>query len=295
MSDRWEIGYGAVGGFLAWPPERTIEVLADIGYTAVDWCIAQFDPLVQSPAVLVALAERSRAAGLRTPQFMVHQDLVCLDPGLREERIVRTERAIEACTEAGIASIGVLTGPHLWAPGHARVGVDLSESDAWRLALTGLERILERAGSVGVRVALEPCWGTLARDAYRAWYVLDRLPALSVTLDPSHFVMTGDDVPSFITQWGSRIVHAHIKDAFGRQGMEGEDFIFPLPGEGRVDWPGVLAALRAIGYSGVLTVEFESYRLLRGPFKGDPAQAARLCYTLTQALLQEQPGVPGVQ
>lgn len=292
MSDSWALGYGAVGGFNDWPAERTIELLADIGYEAVDWTVAQFDPLTQPAAALVALADRSRAAGLQTPQFMVHQDLVTLDPVLREERLARTERALEACAEAGIPSIGVLTGPHLWNRGHARIGVDLSEHAALDLVLRGLERILERANRIGVRVALEPCWGTLARDAYRAWLVLDRLAYLSLglTIDPSHFVMSGDDTPSFIREWGERIVHVHIKDAFGQPGLEGTDFIFPLPGEGLVDWPGVFGALRAVGYRGVVTVEFESYRLLSGPFGGDPSHAARICYTLTRALLRAGSG-----
>jgi RNA polymerase sigma-70 factor (ECF subfamily) len=53
-----------------------------------------------------------------------------------------------------------------------------------------------------------------------------------------------------------------------------------------VDWPGVLAALRAIRYAGPLTVEFESYALLAGPLHGDPVAAARMCFNLTQELVK---------
>jgi sugar phosphate isomerase/epimerase len=287
MSD-WALGYSVIGGFAQWEPDRTIAALAEIGYQAVDWSVAQFDPLNDPPARLVHLVERTRAAGLDVPQFLVHQDLVAPDRQLWEERVTRTERAIDACAEAGIPSIGVLTGPHQWAAGHARIGDGISEGEAWGLALEGLERITARGDAVGVKVGLEPCWGTLVRDAYRLQYALSRLAhtSLGVTMDPSHLVLTGDDVPWFIAQWGARVVHVHIKDAIGRPGTRGVDFMFPLPGEGGVDWPGVLAALRAIQYAGPLTVEFESYALLAGPLHGDPVAAARMCFNLTQELVK---------
>ena len=286
MSAR-RVGYVAADvGALA--PERIVELLAGAGYDAVDWTMEQFEPL-DGPAELSRLAALARDGGLTTPQLMVHQDYVTPDPRLWEERVRRSELAVEAAAEAGIASIGVLTGPSRWVAGSAAVGPggELSEGEAWRLALGALERVLARGEAAGVRVALEPCWGTLARDRHRAEYALARLDcdALAVTLDPSHFVMTGDDVPAMARDWADRIAHVHLKDAFGREGLDGEQFTFLLPGEGKVDWPGLLAALDETGYAGAMCVEFEAFALLNGPLHGSVERGARLARELVAGLL----------
>jgi sugar phosphate isomerase/epimerase len=109
-----------------------------------------------------------------------------------------------------------------------------------------------------------------------------------INLDPSHFVMEGDDIPAVVRQWGDRIVHVHLKDAFGTSGIEGEDFLFCLLGEGQVPWVEFFAALDEVEYQGPLSVEFEAYRYLEQVLDGDPARAAALAMEQVRAL------VPGV-
>jgi sugar phosphate isomerase/epimerase len=192
-----------------------------------------------------------------------------------------------ACAHAGIGSIGVLSGPNMWESGCARIGVEVSEARGWELAERALERILDCAEDEGVRVALEPCWGTLAHDRYRAEYLLARLDcaALAVNFDPSHLVLSGDDIPGAVRAWGGRIAHVHLKDAFGASGFADEDFTFLLPGEGAVPWPALFDALDAIGYTGAMCVENESHRLLEGPLRGDLARGAALARELVRGLL----------
>lgn len=289
--------------------EQLVELLGRAGYDAVEWTMEQVEPL-DGPAELVRICGLARDAGLATPQLMVHQDYVTPDAAAWEERVRRSEAAVEAAAAAGIPSVGVLTGPNRWVEGYATVvadepgGVDgsagaggspgsaaadgsLTEDAAWTLALRALERVLTRAEAAGVTVALEPCWGTLARDRRRTEHLLSRLasPALALTLDPSHFVMTGDDVPALVRDHADLIAHVHLKDAFGREGVDGEDFTFLLPGEGKVDWPGLLGALDAIGYAGALCVEFESFPLLEGPLGGSVERGAALARELVAGLL----------
>lgn len=108
----------------------------------------------------------------------------------------------------------------------------------------------------------------------------------AVTFDPSHFVLTGDDIPALVREWGPRLRHVHLKDAFGRPGREGEDFHFCLLGEGRVPWPELRSALEAAGYRGPLTVEFEAYRYYETVLGRDPEAAARLAREQVGALLE---------
>jgi sugar phosphate isomerase/epimerase len=280
------IGY--IAADVGWrDAHEVVELLVSAGYGAVDWTMEQFDPLTDDPADLRRIAEHARAAGLATPQLMVHQDYVTDDDAEWERRVVRSERAIDAAALAGIPSVGVVTGPNQWVGGHAVVGRELSSGQAWDLALGALERVVRRAEGSGVRVCLEPCWGTLACDRASAQRVLDRFGVadLGVTIDPSHFVMSGDDVPAMVRDWAERVAHVHLKDAFGRAGRLDEDFCFLLPGEGRVDWPGLLAALADVGYDGAACVEFESFVLLDGPLRGDLGRAAVLARELVGGLL----------
>jgi sugar phosphate isomerase/epimerase len=285
-SSETRIGYVAsdLGGQ---DPQSVVEMLAELGYRAVDWTMEQFDPLSAPASALVDLVRAANGTGLETPQLMVHQDFVVADEEMWERRVRRAELAVEACAEASVPTIGVLTGPNMWEAGHTRVGVDISEGRAWDLALRALERILVRADATGVLVALEPCWGTLARDRYRAEYAIARLEgsALRINFDPSHFVLSGDDIAATAASWASRIAHVHLKDAFGVAGTEGEDFIFLLPGEGAVPWPELFAALDAGGYAGPMSIENEAFLLLNGPLAGDIRRSAALARELAGGLL----------
>lgn len=270
-------------------PEQLVEALAATGYTAVDWTMEQFDPLDESDDALARLTGVAHAAGLATPQLMVHQDYVTPDPAEWERRVRRSERAVEAAAGAGIPSIGVVTGPNRWTddwvPVEGSGGV--GEEQAWALARSALERVLGRAEAAGVTVALEACWGTVTHDRATADRMLAAVscPALGVTFDPSHFVMTGDDVGAAVDAWAERIVHVHLKDAFGRPGTPDEDFTFLLPGEGGVDWPAMLDALDRAGYAGAMSVEFESFRLRDGALGRDVRRGAELARALVRGVL----------
>jgi sugar phosphate isomerase/epimerase len=284
------LGYIVIGEMTTWPAEVVLERLASAGAGFVDWDTSHFDPSKAPAADLVRLAEQTRAAGLDTRQFIVAEDLVAPDPEKWEERVTCTERALDACAEAEIPSIDVITGPKGWDPSSARVGEDLSERDALDLALRALERIIDHAEGTGVTVSLEPVWGTLARSARRADEILTRLrhPSLGLTVDPSHFVLTSDDFAAFVRRWREIVCHVHLKDSVGREGAPLEDFAFVLPGEGAVDWPAFFGAVDEANYSGPLMVEFESYGLLRQSLGGDATEAARLSLSLAAGLLEHE-------
>jgi hypothetical protein len=105
------IGFIVDGDMARWPADKVIQVLAEGGAQSVDWGIAHFDPLADKPRVLVDLVARSKQAGLEVGQFVVAEDFVTLDSGAWQTRVLRTNRALDACAEAGIGSIDVITGP----------------------------------------------------------------------------------------------------------------------------------------------------------------------------------------
>lgn len=263
------ISFIANVGYETWPAERVVESLTARGYDSVEWTLDHLGSLLAPASALAAQA-----------------DFVSRG----EDAVKETLAAIEAAAEAAIGVVNVVTGPNLWEAG----AVPLYDDKAWSAALSGLEQAVRRGNQVGVKIGFEPCWGTLAPDAERAERVLAEVD-VSVTFDPSHFVMTGDDIPSLIRAWGDRLVHFHLKDAFGRPGEEGVDFIFCLLGEGKVPWPEVFVALDEVGYRGALSVEFEAYTYLEQVLGGDPERAAALAMEQVRALAEKAAaGEPGV-
>lgn len=71
-------------------------------------------------------------------------------------------------------------------------------------------------------------------------------PGVALLFDTFHLASNGEDLVAAIERYGDRIGHVQLADAPGR----GE------PGTGSVDFPAVLAALSAAGYSGVLAAEY---------------------------------------
>jgi len=57
-----------------------------------------------------------------------------------------------------------------------------------------------------------------------------------------------------VSRFGDSIVHVHLKDGLGRF----PDFAFPPLGQGEINFHRLIADLRAVGYSGVLSVEYEA-------------------------------------
>lgn len=258
-----DISFIAALGFENRPAREVVETLLGAGYDSVEWTMAHIGELLAPASALAS-----------------QMDLVTGG----EQAVGETCRAIDAAAAAGIPVVNVLTGPNLWEEG----AISRDDEEAWSMALDALERITARGEKQGVRIGFEPCWGTLAHDATTAQRVLDTVP-VSVTFDPSHFVMTGDPIPELIERWGDRIEHFHLKDAFGRPGMDGEDFIFCMLGEGNVPWPETFAALDRVGYEGALSVEFEAYRYYEQVLGSDPAAAARLAREQVAALLGDAP------
>ncbi|MFN8160824.1 MAG: sugar phosphate isomerase/epimerase [Solirubrobacterales bacterium] len=252
------LGFIAGLGFEERPAESVASSLLEIGYDGVEWTMAHAGEM-REPALALA-CQRDLVSG-------------------GGEALRETLEALERAHSAGVGIVDVVAGPNLWEPG----AEPRDDEGAWSVALASLETVCERAAQLGVAVGFEPCWGTIAPDAERARRVLDAVP-VGITFDPSHFVISGDPIPDLVDEWAPRLVHVHLKDAFGSPGMEGEDFHFCLLGEGGVPWAGFLGALDRAGYAGPMCVEFEAFRYYEQVLGRDPEAAARLAFEQVGAL-----------
>jgi sugar phosphate isomerase/epimerase len=105
----------------------------------------------------------------------------------------------------------------------------------------------------GVKYALEPHPYRWMRNAASMMRLLDHVnsPALGMNFDPSHLFPMGEIPQAVIYEVGERIFHTHFSDNDGTSNAHWR------PGKGKIDWKGVLQALQAVGYDGVISIELE--------------------------------------
>jgi sugar phosphate isomerase/epimerase len=268
-------GFMASLDFRSWPAEDVARCLAGLGYSAVEWTLAHFHP-DRTPQELSDLVRITEKHGLLFSEAVIQQDLVSLDPAVCEERIQLVEASIRAASRAGVRILNVFTGPAPWIDRSPRLGVDITEGDAWKLVFKAYERLLALAEHHRVYLAVEPCYSHLVHDYYTLRELLDHFDSeyLKVNFDPSHFQLYGNDVPWAVRRLGGRICHVHLKDVVGRPGAFFQDFSNPMLGGGKVDWQAFAAALDDTGYQGALSVEFEAFSYYEKVLKNDPARAA---------------------
>ena len=60
--------------------------------------------------------------------------------------------------------------------------------------------------------------------------------------------------------------------------------MFPILGEGAINWQEFFAALDDISYTGWLSLEFESFKYMNEVLRGDALEAARLSMRSYKAL-----------
>jgi sugar phosphate isomerase/epimerase len=270
-------GFMASLDFASWPVKDVVVCLAQSGYTAVEWTLAHFHPF-DDPKSLVDLVKIPEQYGLTVSEAVVQQDLVTLDPSRFEERIDFVEASIWAAAQTGIEVLNLFTGPAPWDAQAPRLGVDIQEGEAWEVLFKAFDRLLPLAEKHHIYLAVEAVFGQLCHDYYTLSELLRHYDSeyLAVNMDPSHFQLYGNDVPWVIGRLGPRIRHIHLKDVAGRPGLPGKEFIFPLLGEGTIDWSAFADAVDGIGYRGALSVEFEAFGYYERVLEKKPERAAAL-------------------
>ncbi|NJQ05133.1 sugar phosphate isomerase/epimerase family protein [Streptomyces lonarensis] len=172
-----------------------------------------------------------------------HQPTLLSSEG-RELRLDLLQRAIDVTGELGA------TVTHLWS---GTPPPEVSHDLAWERLLSGVAELLPRAEAAGVTLAFEPEPGMLVASLADWAQLRDRLgspDALRLTLDVGHCRCLEDRSPEqCVTDVGHELAHVQIEDM--RRGVH-EHLPF---GDGEMDFPPLLAALSATGYTGLVTVE----------------------------------------
>jgi sugar phosphate isomerase/epimerase len=204
------------------------------------------------------------------------------DDAHRKEVNAHLLKVVDAAAELGVPIVGTFIG-----------------NDKDRPLPENLERfrrvwpdLVKYAGDKGVKIAIENCpmifsWDEWPGGANLAWSpaiweeMFEAIPDdnFGLNLDPSHLVWLMIDYERAVYDFADRIFHVHAKDLeVRREGLyrhgtfsSGIGWQVPrIPGLGEVDWSRYIAALHAIGYDHVVSVEHEDRR-----FEGDEAAVKR--------------------
>ncbi|UNS99784.1 sugar phosphate isomerase/epimerase [Streptomyces tubbatahanensis] len=256
--------------------EDALGLLADLGYAGVGLTLdhMHLDPLAPDLAARTARVARALerygltatvetgARYVLDPRRKHHPTLLDPDAEARATRTGLLLKAVRVAADLGAHAVHCFSG---------KLPAGTAPEEGWRRLGEGVGSVLDAAQAAGVPLAIEPEPGHLLADLAG----FDRLrtafgsPALlGLTLDIGHCQCLEAAPPDACVRAAAPwLRHVQIEDM--RRGVH-EHLPF---GEGEIDFPPVLAALREVGYDGLVTVE-----LPRDSHTGPERAAASLAF-----------------
>ena len=210
------------------------------------------------------------AHGLSAPMMCHAPDFIHREPGRRAREVEGQRRAIEATAELGGTFCRVLSGQ--WKP-------DVAREDGLAMAADAIGECMEHARRFGVCLVLEnhykaslweyPEFAQRSEDFLALLGQIPADPCFGVNFDPSKALIAGDDPVTLLEAVKHRVVTLHASDRYFAGGSA-EDlrkldrhprhgyaaFLrHGVIGEGCVDYDRIFGILRAVGFSGWISVE----------------------------------------
>lgn len=256
--------------------DDALNLIADAGYdgVALTLDIHHLDPFAPDfPGRRRALATRLKelrlgavietgARFLLDPRAKHEPTLLTADPAGRARRIDFLTRALEVAADTGADAMS------FWA-GVPKPGVALTDARAW--LEQGATEIARRAEQLGTVAALEPEPGMLI-ETLDDWAGIN-IPGLRLALDTGHCIVTNErDPAAAVREFAPYLGTVSIEDM-----KRGVHIHLPF-GEGDMDVPGVLQALRDIQFDRLVCVE-----LSRESHRADAMIPASLAYLRAHA------------
>lgn len=241
------------------PIDRILESSKEIGYDGVeltpDEKVLKIDKKARS-----AIVEKASSLDLEIPSLCTgvswRQNLASPDETLRKKSIKILKLSLQFAADIG-ASV-LLVVPAVAVP-------EISYQKTWKLAKEGVLNVASAAKDLGVPIGIENVWNRFLYSPleYRRFIEEINHPNVKAYFDVGNVQFLG-----FPQQW-----IRHIAELIACVHVKG--FHTPAPFvpefkpllQGSIPWPGVMKALREIGYHGFLNVEVP-------PYPGHPLKSA---------------------
>jgi L-ribulose-5-phosphate 3-epimerase len=254
------LGYNT-NGLAHHDPLAAIALLAELGYESVALTIDHglLDPRDDRlPEQLAAIRAALTGYGMRSvietgarflldPRNKHEPTLMSEDFERARIRIEFLKHAIDMARELKSDCVSLWSGI---------LRDDVSRDTALARLSARLDFVIDYAANHGVTLAFEPEPGMFidTMDRYDELCLALDAPHFRLMLDVGHLHCLGETpIPDVIRRYGERIANVHIEDM--RAGVH-EHLMF---GEGEIDFPPLIEALREVGYSGGLHVELSRH------------------------------------
>lgn len=234
---------GHTNSYHSYSFDEALQGIAEAGYKGVELsAVPGWTDHVDLDAPVGDVRAKLASYGLTAVSLSGHSDLTTA------EGLAHGVKAVRWAADYGLPIVNTAIGGH-W-----------SEDEDESAFMGNIDALADAAKTAGVVVALE-IHGDIMASGAKTLPLIQRIgrEEIRVNYDTANCEFYGDvaavdDIPAIAPY----VAHCHLKDKVGGARV----WNFPAPGEGHVDFAGVLSAFRAAGFDGPYGVEIE--------FEGEP-------------------------
>jgi fructoselysine 3-epimerase len=275
MAFKYAFNTWVYGSFPVWVPsyplDEVIRRLARIGYDGIEiGCAAPHAwPAHLNPARRRQLRDLMQGEGLPCVSLLPApgggpgNNPASPLPEEREATIAHYKEVVDLAHDLGADKVLYIAGWRIFGT---------EQGQAWEWSRQALSRIAEHAEGRGVTVCIEPTSAdsNLVDTAGEALALREQIgrPNVKVMFDTYHALYRNEPSSDYVYEMSPHLAHVHFADT--DRGA---------PGEGAVDWYGVLQALKDIKFSGHVTMEIGFHTR-----RAEPDRYARSALTFLKAL-----------
>jgi len=252
--------------------ERDLEDYAAAHCPAVEIWLGKLETFLETHSLEDVRRLRDEQ-GLEFPVASYQGGLLATQGAARQEHWQHFERRLLLCRELGIETLVVA----------ADVVGSLDQELLDRVAAS-LDQAAERAGNSGVRLALEfGARGSFINNLETTAAVVEQCgrPQLGICLDWFQFYLGPSKFEDLGLLSPANLFHVQLSDLAGRPRELAIDADRVLPGDGDFQLEPLMAALRAMGYEGYVSVELMNPQIWQIP----PRQVAEVGMTALRKVL----------
>lgn len=235
---------------------EAIELLKNIGFDGIEVRVAkdgQIDSETITDDEVCRIAAAAKEAGMAFSCLTsYYKDFT---PPAREGVIRNLKRVIDIANLLDCKYVRVYGG------NEPNTREDIWFSDFWTYTVTGVREVARYAAPFGITIVMETHAGSLTMSARDTIHLIDDINMNNVGMlfDYAWVELAGAETGADAVRRAAKYIkYVHVKDwkLESRLPLKKTSC---LMGEGTVNWPAVLAALKEIGYVGYISNEYERY------------------------------------
>jgi sugar phosphate isomerase/epimerase len=240
---------------------KTIDILAEAGYKGIEiMCdVPHAYPPDLNNETIAGIKRHLKEKDIRVSNlnaFMMtaigdfhHPSWIEKDKAQRELRINHTIGCIRLAKELGVETIST-------EPGGPVDGMGMDRTEAMKLFIDGINRVVDVAKPAGIKVLVEPEPDLLIQTSTEFKEFIQQVDTETVALncDLGHHFCVGEDPCQVLEEFNDLIYHIHIEDIAASR-----EHVHVSLGKGAMDFNAIFRTLKKIDYQGWITVELYPY------------------------------------